>query len=388
MSVSVQARGNRHQLRVIHKLLPKPFFFTFDSENDARSYGAQLDALLSRGVVPAELLAVEPRKADDPLLIEVIRMYTKTAPITDSDEALLGVVLSELVGVRVSHVTYQWADNYVARLKTSRKPNLAPGTIRKRVGVMGRVMDWYYRRATPKGEGMPANVFRLLPKGYSAYSRSDAEQAEAAGQEGKRDQIRDVRLPPDQERAVMTVLDGFKRPDRERALQVDPAFTLLFQLILDTGMRLREAYRLRVEQIDLERRVINVEGTKGHRGVIKPRQVPIKPALHKRLAPWCAGHDGLVFPFWSGVDTKLELARTTSRLSVRFGNLFKYAGVDGFTEHDLRHEATCRWVELRHPRGGWIFSDIEVCRIMGWTDTKMMLRYASLRGEDLAARML
>ena len=44
-----------------------------------------------------------------------------------------------------------------------------------------------------------------------------------------------------------------------------------------------------------------------------------------------------------------------------------------FREHDLRHEATCRWVELRNATG-WVFSEIEVCRIMGWSDTRMMLR--------------
>ena len=45
-------------------------------------------------------------------------------------------------------------------------------------------------------------------------------------------------------------------------------------------------------------------------------------------------------------------------------------------------------MELRDPRGGWAFSEIEICRIMGWTDTKMIMRYASIRGEDLAARMV
>lgn len=58
------------------------------------------------------------------------------------------------------------------------------------------------------------------------------------------------------------------------------------------------------------------------------------------------------------------------------------------TEHDLRHEATCRWMQMRQPGGGWVFSDVEICRIMGWTSTDMMLTYASLRGEDLAARLL
>jgi integrase len=387
MAISVQPRGTRFQLRVTHRLLHKPFFFTFDAEVEARNYGQQLKALLDRGIVPAELLGDAPKGTDDPLLVEAIRAYVKSAPITDSDDALLGVMLEELVGVRVSGLTFHWADGYVRRLKIER--NLAPGSIRKRVGVLGRVIDWHLRRATPAGQIPPANALRLLPKGYSTYTRLEAFELESAdnGKVAKRDEARDRRLTAAEDTAIEAALAGVKRDDRERALEVDPAFQLLYRLILETGLRLREAYRLRVDQIDLERGIINVEGSKGHRGVIKPRHVPLKPALASALSAWCKGRIGLLFPFWNGDSSQLELRRATGRLSARFRKLFEYAGVAGCTEHDLRHEATCRWVELRGRHGGWAFSDVEVCRIMGWTSTDMMLVYASLRGEDLAARL-
>ena len=57
-------------------------------------------------------------------------------------------------------------------------------------------------------------------------------------------------------------------------------------------------------------------------------------------------------------------------------------------EHDLRHEATCRWLELRDAAGGWMFRLEEVNRIMGWsTSSTMAQRYASFRGADLAQRL-
>ena len=59
-------RGARWELRVKHKLLPRPFYATFATQVEADSYGQQLDAMLDRGIVPAELLAGEPRAADDP----------------------------------------------------------------------------------------------------------------------------------------------------------------------------------------------------------------------------------------------------------------------------------------------------------------------------------
>lgn len=381
MSVSVQPRGNRFQLRVKHGLLPRAFFHTFETEAEARSYGEQLQALLTRGIVPSEMLEPAGRH-DEPLLVEVIRAYTKAGDITESDDLLLGQMLGEVVGVRVSGVTFAWADAYVRRLKAKR---LAPSTIRKRIGVLGRVLDWRIRMSTQPGQVPAANVLRLLPAGYSAYTRAEAEQLSAADQVVPRDVERNRRLTRDEEGRILAALAGQKRPDRERALEVDPAFEMLYRLIVDTGMRLREAYRLRVDQVDLGRGIIEVDGSKGHRGAIKPRVVPIKPSLVPFLAQYLRGRVGRMFPFWDGTPEGLKSA--TGRLSARFSALFGYAQVLEITEHDLRHEATCRWVEHRNPRGGWAFSDIEICRIMGWKDPRMMVRYASLRGEDLAARM-
>jgi hypothetical protein len=36
---SIQNRAGKWQLRVVHKLLPKPFFDTFLDEAEARAYG-------------------------------------------------------------------------------------------------------------------------------------------------------------------------------------------------------------------------------------------------------------------------------------------------------------------------------------------------------------
>jgi len=376
---SIQPRGGRWQIRVKHKLLPNPFFHTFDTEQQARDYAAQLEALLARGIVPQELLE-RPGKVHDPLVIELIRDYSKTQPVAPSDAEVLDVLLAETAGLRMSGVTFQWADDYVRRLKHDPAKHLAPSTIRKRVGSLARVIDWHLRRSTPVDGRVPSNPLRLLPKGYSAYSEQDKAVVVPV-----RDQARDRRLLPAEDARIRQALAGVKRDDRERALVIDPALELLYTLIVDTGLRLSEAYKLRADQIDLVANVIRVEGSKGHRGVIKPRVVPLKKPLRPLLAAWCRGRVGLLFPFWDGSPEGMR--KTSGRLSQRFRVLFDYARVPDFSEHDLRHEACCRWIELRQPGGGWIFSEVEVCRIMGWGDMRMMLRYASLRGEDLSARL-
>lgn len=374
MATSIQQRGPGFQLRVTHKLLPRSFFFTFPSRPEAESYRDRLVAMLERGVVPEAMLARDI-PADDPLMVAIIRDYSKATSTTGSESGVLDVLVSELLGVRRSQVTAAWADRYIASLK--RKKRLAPGTIRKRVSVFARVLDWHQRQT----DGKLPNPLRTLPRGYSIYSDEDAKKVEP-----KHDQVRDRRLAPDELERIEQALAGVKRADRERPWGNDPAFTMLYHLIVDTGMRLSEAYRLRVQQVDLKRAIIQVEGSKGARGKIKPRVVPIKPALRQLLSAWCEGRSGLLFPFWDGTADGRKKA--TAALSARFRTLFAYAGVPDFLEHDLRHEATCRWVLLRHPRGGWLFSELEICKIMGWSDTRMMLRYASLRGEDLADRFI
>ena len=370
---AITQRGNRWQIRVKHRLLPKPYFDTFSTEGEARAYAQQLEAMLDRGIVPMELLDTEKR-GSDPLLARVLEAYMDSGSAAPTDMPTLAMLKDQLGAQRLSAVSAAWADDWVADMKTAARP-LAPGTIRKRVGALARAIDAHWR-ATVKGTP-PGNPLRYMPRGYSQYDVS------APG--ARTDEARDRRLSVLELAAVRGALAGDKNPARERALEPDPAFSLLFELILNTGLRLSEAYGLKVEQVDLVRWVLRVDGSKGERGKRKPRVVPLVPALRGQLRDWCTDRVGLVFPFWSGQPE--DKRRATNRLSARFATLFSYAGLADFTEHDLRHEATCRWVEMRGGDGRWVFSEIEVCRIMGWSDTKMMLRYASLRGEDLSLRL-
>lgn len=386
MSVSVQERAGRHQLRVKHKLLPRDFFFTFDSDSAAREYGEKLHSLLKRGIVPQEMLA-QPAKGADPIVADLIEDYRVAQPVAPSDEGVLDLLAVELAGLRVSGLTFAWVEAWVRGLKL--KQNLAPSTIRKRVGSLARVLDWHLAHIAEKDpDNVRANPLRLLRVGYSQYSKAEGKAAKAAGGEPKEDVERDRRLAPDEEKRLALSLSGVKRPDRERPLPVDPELETIVHLILDTGLRLREAYRLRAGWFDFAKGIINVEGTNKRGGARKRRVVPMKVTVRDRMKKFLKGKgaDELVFSFWDGDEE--SLAGTTTRLSQRFRTLFDYAQVEDFTEHDLRHEATCRWFELKNSKGQWTFSDLEICKIMGWTSTKMALRYLSLRGEDLASRLL
>jgi membrane-bound lytic murein transglycosylase MltF len=82
--------------------------------------------------------------------------------------------------------------------------------------------------------------------------------------------------------------------------------------------------------VDVVRGVLRVEGSKGTRGQIRPRVVPLTRHLRQALATHCAGRVGLLWPYWDGTPETLDA--TTRRLSARFAVLFEYAKVVDFTD--------------------------------------------------------
>lgn len=374
-----KTKSGKFELRIRSKLLPKDVYLTFDDEAEAHSYGDQAKSLLADGIVPAAFIDTKVKPLDS--VAEIVRAWRFKGDLSGSDDDVLNHVLADLGGMRLDELTYKWAEAWVTHLK--RKTNLAPGTIRKRVGCLARALDWYLRSHP---DIQVANPLRLLPKGYATYTARDAEAIKGTRAVVKSDVERDRRLLPNEEAVLARVLDGERRPDRERPLQVDPAFRLLFLLILNTGIRLREAYTLHRRQVS--ETFVRVQSGKSRAGVPEFRNVPLVRHLRPLLAAWVRDIpvDRPVFPFWNG-DPK-ELDRVTAKLSRRFGTLFDYAGLADLTEHDLRHEATCRWFEMRADDGNWLFREGEIRKIMGWSvKSPMPARYASFRAEDLAARL-
>lgn len=377
-----QTKTGKWELTVRHAKLPKGRkYFTFDTEGEAVKYGEQWDMLAAAGVDPPAELIEKPRH--EGTFGHVIRARANSAATSAADQATLGLLLKEVGHVRLSAFTFAWVEAWVQVLKIQQ--NLAPSSIRKRVGTLARAVDEYARR-------MPdlnlANPIKLLPDRYSAYTDQDKRVVEKAGKEAKVDVIRDRRLLPEEEEKIVAALNGVKRDDRERALARPggDAMRVLFLVIIYTGLRLKEAYTLRRAGVDLGRKTIRAQKSKLWHGKVAFKDVPIQPELFPVLKNYLAVTTGeLVFPFWDGAEPERA---ATNRLSQAFARAFNYADCEGLTEHDLRHEATCRWLELKDSTGRDVFRMEEINKIMGWAPgSKMADRYASFRGESLAARM-
>lgn len=388
----VRRRGGKFELRVKNRLLPRGIYTaTFDDETEASNYGHQLEALLAQGLVPQDLMA-ERSRGPVATLARIIGEYLNSPGVSALDAEILNFLRGQkkLAATKSSDITYAWAEAWVRAMKLQH--NLAPGTIRKRVGAVARLLDWHLRRTTPPGGQQLANPLRLLPRGYATYNDHERKLlADDEDKEVKTDVVRQRRLLPGEEERILAALRGEKREDRERALLLPHGDALLelYLLIVNTGLRLREAYRLRAVDVDLEHRVLRIGNSKTGKGRDVPmtREIYALMAQRRAAAVDAGGLKHAVFPWWNGTEDKKELKAISSYLSRAFIRAFDYAQCPGLSEHDLRHEATCRWILMRDKEGGWLFRTEEAMRITGHKDHKTFMIYVSLRGSDLAAKL-
>lgn len=337
-------------------LLRKPVYLRFDDEAEGDAYVKRLETLLDQGVIPTEIAEQHDTIST---IHELIESWQRTGTLSAADDAILPALARRVGSTKIAACSVAWAETWIDRMKTER---LAPSTIRHYVGTLARAFDWALRRESAL---VATNPFRSLPKRYATgHGRGDVE--------------RDRRLVGDEEQRIRAILAGTKPEGRQRPLELEHGESLiaLFSLALESAMRLREMYTLDIAQIDLPRRTIFLDKTKNG----DKRQVPLSSvAVDVLRARIRASTTGLLFPWWSG--SRKDLARTTSKLSRQFGRVFERAGCGDLRFHDLRHEATCRLYERT------TLSDLQIAKITGHKDLRMLARYANLRGSDLAARL-
>lgn len=356
------------------RLLPKPIYLTFRDEGEGDTYVRRLEQLLDRGVVPEEFRTEKRERATR--LRAVIIDYKDHVALSQADKAYIGVLLDTLPpALELRAVTFAWATGWVASLK--RDDNLAPSTIRHRVGALARCLDW----ALARGD-LPINPLRQLPKGYAQYSDADREALAARGDgaEAKESTERDRRLQKGEEPRIRKILAGEKPAGRQRPLELKEreALQVLFDLALESAMRMAEMYTLDVDQVDFKQHTIFLVKTKNG----SKRQVPMTSVATKVLRKFVGKRrEGPLFPWWNGSHEPKELKRCTSQLSRQYSRIFEAAGCADLNFHDLRHEATARIYERT------TLTDLQIAKITGHKDIRSLARYANLRGSNLAARM-
>jgi integrase len=351
-------------------VLDKPLYFTFDSEKEGDAFAANLDKLLSRGIVPQQFTAAAPVQT----LADLIADYRRNAHPSRKDIGALGTIERTKGKTPPTMIDAAWVDAWIASMK--RESKAAPATIRAKVGALARCCDWGMRL---KKIALADHPFRTLPSGYSQYTDLDAAIAGV-----KRTDIeRDRRLEPGEHEKVLEILAAGVLPRKQRplALEFVPALRFMFMLAQDSAMRLREMYTLTLPQVDVARRTFFLDKTKNG----SKRQVPMSSVvvaelnryLKERVIPQKHSQDAL-FPWWNGSTNGDDLHRLSDRLSNLWVSIFDAAACPDLGIHDLRHEATSRLFERTN------LSDIEIAKITGHRSPRMLMRYANLRASSLS----
>jgi integrase len=319
-------------------LLDGPIYFTFDTLEEGESYAATAEALLDRGIVPVEFTGTALKT-----LADLCSLYEAQATHSKSDAEVIKPLKEALFRVPVTRLSYSWLEGWVDTLKMSLKPS----TVVKRVGLLARVVDWGLRRELLT---LPNNPVRLLPRGYATKGIDRSERWSGERDRRLHDAAEEARI-----RAVLKPEEAF-----------------LFDMALETAMRLSEMITLTVEQVDVPRRTIFLDKTKNG----SKRQVPMSSTLAVILTRELVGKEGWVFS-WGA----LAPAVARNRLSHLYASRFAKAGSPDLRFHDLRHEATARLFERTQ------LSDTEIASITGHKDPRMLKRYANLRASTLATKM-
>ena len=366
--------GKTFELRVKHGRLSKPVYRTFDVQEDAQRAGQRAIAALDRGEIPSWL----ERSGRHALVTisQAVMAYRRICAVSASTQCVLDTVMKEVGARSLLDANYAWAEAWIGAMK--REKQLAPGTIRKHKGALSRVFDWVVR-ADPACLGI--NPLDQLPYGYSGYDEFTCRVLAEQGIDIPGDCERDRRIDPEEEAHIIAVLQRRAEiaPTLEQRGEAE-GLSLMFELALQTAMRMREIYTLQQAQIRIADKTIYLNKSKnGDR-----RQVPLNSRARAVLQTPRPGleatrRNGELIPLWDGRREPDALAATTAKLSRLFANVFAEAGSDDLHFHDIRHEALCRWV-LEVPE----LTSEQLGRAAGMRDARTRQRYLSLRGSELA----
>lgn len=344
-------------------LLEKPLTLTFKSEAEGDEYCRKLEALLDRGIVPTEYKPATRITS----LSQLIERYMDEVAVPGKDEGQLKTLVKQVGGVSVLGLDADWVDGWIERMK--REDNYAPSTIQAKVGALARCCDWGMRK---KLIVLPDHPLRTLRDGYATYTRADA-----AFVEPREDVERDRRLEGDEEARIRAVIAKGVLPRRQRTYTIEHPTKVLaiFELALETAMRLREMATLTPDQVNLKLRTIYLDKTKnGDKRIVSLTTVAVK-VLEELLAS-CGDY---VFPWLE--RNKMHQKYTSNFISKLFAGIFAEAGCPDLTFHDLRHEATSRLFERT------TLATEEIMKQTGHKTHRMMMRYLKLRSTTVVSKL-
>ncbi len=315
---------------------------TFRTKRDAADWSRTTEDEMVRG------LYVRRSSSEKLTIAQALDRYTREVTPTKRVSTQLGerchaAALRKFFGAySINAVT----PDLIAKFRDQRlSQGLATNTVRLDLALLGHI---YAVAMREWGIGLVYNPVRLVRKPAPGAAR-------------------DRRLTEGEEHRLLAAV----------AAHSNPMLRWVVTVAIETGMRRSEITSLKLEHVDLERRIVRLFDTKNG----EARTVPLTRRATEVL------REAVAHPV-RPADTRLvffgEPGRDGHRRPWQYDRVWRQIlQREGFPDlhfHDLRHEAVSRLVE----RG---FSDQEVSAISGHKSMQMLKRYTHLRAEDLVAKL-
>lgn len=147
--------------------------------------------------------------------------------------------------------------------------------------------------------------------------------------------------------------------------------SVIFQLAIETGLRMSEILALKRNEVFLKERYLKVTGVEANAKKTRStiRSVPLTPLAHSLLC------DSFSFEW----DSIFVFTIKQSTLELVFRGACKKLGIENLHFHDSRHEATARLAQ--------IYEVLDLAKIIGHKDIHMLLTYYQPTIDELVAKM-
>lgn len=326
---------------------------SFPTKFEAKAWATEIESEANRGVF------VSRSESERTLFSEALERYRDEVTVHKKSRAqesktvdvwlrtdLAGKSLAALRGSDFAKYRDQCAEE-----------GLAPATIRNRLAL----------------------VSHLFTIAKSEWGMEGLVNPVQAVRKPRADNARERRLSSLEEKYLLAALDDPGPGAGNRRNIWMPA---LVRFAIETAMRQEELVKLQWKNVDLTRATARIIDTKNG----EDRTVPLSSKAKAILEGLTRSIGGRVFP-----TTTSAIKQSWMRAKERAKRLYQEdcgnKGVDSDKDflddlrfHDLRHEATSRFVE----KGLEI---LEVATITGHKDLRMLKRYTHLRVENLARKL-
>ncbi|MEX3840305.1 site-specific integrase [Paraburkholderia sp. BR10882] len=353
---SIIKRGDKWQARVIRKGFP-PQSKSFDSKAEAQTWSTEVEAAMQAGSFAANKadLATTLGQLIDRYLDSDPNLHVRpNGPLVTKNTLYLKYRLLNLKERLGAYTVETLTPQVLSKYRDERLKLVSPGTLLREISILESVFkrarrDWDMNLPNPFGKF-------IKPKYFSERDRI-LTQAELE------------RLW-----VALKSRDELWEP-RKAKNNINPHLLPLAKLALETAMRRSEMLELTWDRVDTERRVAYLTKTKNG----KPRTVPLSTAAIAILQEVKAAREKMPLDGFEAESNRVFPIsyRVVDQAWVR---AVKRAKIKDFRFHDLRHMAITNMSKK-------IPNVIELSRISGHSNLKMLARYYSTRPEDLALKL-